>query len=134
MTRKPGELHARDREWDALADFASDPAEGRDTRIAVRASAAGKTLMLELLAEATGGFMFTAREQPDRQNRRALSAAYARYAGLPASLAFDDWADLVEGHCSVWAAQRLSRYRSSSTSSPTSSHRCRRCRRSSRSR
>ncbi|MGH8906964.1 MAG: AAA family ATPase [Egibacteraceae bacterium] len=52
--------------------------------------------MLELLAEATGGFMFTAREQSDRQNRRELSAAYARHAGLPASLAFDDWADLVE--------------------------------------
>jgi hypothetical protein len=52
--------------------------------------------MLELLAEATGGFMFTAREQVDRQNRDELSAAYARHAGQPRSLSFDDWPDLVE--------------------------------------
>ncbi|MGH3930436.1 MAG: AAA family ATPase, partial [Pseudonocardiaceae bacterium] len=56
----------------------------------------GKTLMLELLAEATGGFMFTAREQPDRQNLQELSAAYARYAALPASLVFDSWSDVID--------------------------------------
>lgn len=52
--------------------------------------------MLELLVEATGGFMFTAREQADHQNRDELSAAYARHAVLPRSLSFDGWPDLVE--------------------------------------
>jgi hypothetical protein len=40
--------------------------------------------------------MFTAREQPDRQNLQELSAAYARHAALPASLAFGSWPDVIE--------------------------------------
>jgi AAA+ ATPase superfamily predicted ATPase len=52
--------------------------------------------VLELLAEATGGFMFTAREQPDRQKPAGFSAAYARHAALPTSLAFDSWSDVID--------------------------------------
>ncbi|MGH3872512.1 MAG: AAA family ATPase [Pseudonocardiaceae bacterium] len=94
--RKPDELHARDREWDALVDFVGDPSAGARLGLLYGRRRQGKTLMLELLAEATGGFMFTAREQSDRQNLRELSAAYARHAGLPASLAFDSWLDVIE--------------------------------------
>jgi hypothetical protein len=36
------------------------------------------------------------REQPDRQNLRELSAAYAHHAGLPASLALDSWPDVID--------------------------------------
>ena len=96
MLQKPDDLHDRSPEWEALAEFARDPAAGATLGLLYGRRRQGKTLMLELLAEATGGFMFTAREQPDLQNRRELSAAYARYAGLPASLTFDDWADLLE--------------------------------------
>jgi uncharacterized protein len=67
--QKPGELHDRDREWEALAEFARDPTAGVTLGLLYGRRRQGKTLMLELLAEATGGFMFTAREQPDRQNR-----------------------------------------------------------------
>ncbi|MGH3833483.1 MAG: AAA family ATPase [Pseudonocardiaceae bacterium] len=94
--RKPDELHARDREWDALVDFVGDPSAGATLGLVYGRRRQGKTLMLELLAEATGGFMFTAREQSDRQNLRELSSAYARHAGLPASLAFDSWLDVIE--------------------------------------
>lgn len=94
--RKPDELHARDREWDALTDFVDDPTAGATLGLLYGRRRQGKTLMLELLAEATGGFMFTAREQSDRQNLRELSAAYARHAGLPVSLAFDRWPDVID--------------------------------------
>ncbi|MGH3939794.1 MAG: AAA family ATPase [Pseudonocardiaceae bacterium] len=94
--RKPDELHARDREWDALVDFVADPSPGATLGLVYGRRRQGKTLMLELLAEATGGFMFTAREQPERQNLQELSAAYARHAGLPASLAFDNWPDVID--------------------------------------
>jgi hypothetical protein len=91
--RKPDELHGRDREWAALVDFVGDPAAGATLGLLSGRRRQGKTLMLELLAEATGGFMFTAREQLDRQNLQELSAAYARHAALPPSLAFDSWSD-----------------------------------------
>lgn len=93
---KPADLHARGPEWGALTDFATDPTPNATLGLVYGRRRQGKTLMLELLAEATGGFMFTAREQADRQNRDELSAAYARHAGLPRSLAFDSWSDLVE--------------------------------------
>ncbi|MGQ0778778.1 MAG: AAA family ATPase [Pseudonocardiales bacterium] len=94
--RKPDELHARDGEWDALVDFVGDRSAGTTLGLVYGRRRQGKTLMLELLAEVTGGFMFTAREQPDRQNLQELSAAYARHAALPTSLAFDSWADVID--------------------------------------
>ncbi|MFN2496235.1 MAG: ATP-binding protein [Pseudonocardiaceae bacterium] len=96
MVRKPDELHAREREWDALVDFVADPSAGATLGLVYGRRRQGKTLMLELLAEATSGFMFTAREQPERQNLQELSAAYARHAGLPTSLAFDNWSDVID--------------------------------------
>lgn len=93
---KPLDLHARGPEWNALANFTNDPASNATLGLVYGRRRQGKTLMLDLLAEATGGFMFTAREQADRQNLDELSAAYAQHAGLPRSLAFDNWPDLVE--------------------------------------
>jgi AAA+ ATPase superfamily predicted ATPase len=94
--RKPDELHGRDREWEALVDFVGNPSAGATLGLLYGRRRQGKTLMLELLAEATGGFMFTAREQSDRQNLQELSAAYAHHARLPASLAFDSWSDVID--------------------------------------
>lgn len=56
----------------------------------------GKTLMLELLAEATGGFMFTGMEQSAAQNLADLRAAHARHLGLPAPLALNGWREMVD--------------------------------------
>lgn len=93
---KPAELHAREREWASLAEFGGDPSNGATLGLVYGRRRQGKTLMLELLAEATGGFMFTAREQSDRQNLSDLSAAYAAYTGQPPTLAFGSWQDLLE--------------------------------------
>lgn len=101
---KPVDLHARGSEWHALARFAADPTPNATLGLVYGRRRQGKTLMLELLTEATGGFMFTAREQSDRQNRDELSAAYARHARLPASLTFQSWSDLIEALLGLGAA------------------------------
>jgi hypothetical protein len=94
--RKPDELHARDREWASLTQFGSDPAAGATLGLVYGRRRQGKTLMLELLSEATGGFMFTVREQSEQQNLADLSAAYAAYTGQPSTLRFGSWQDVVE--------------------------------------
>jgi hypothetical protein len=94
--RKPDELHARDRQWTSLAEFGTDPAAGATLGLVYGRRRQGKTLMLELLAEATGGLMFTAREQSDHQNLADLSAAYAAYTGQPSTLRLGSWQDLIE--------------------------------------
>ncbi len=91
---KPAELHARDQEWSALAEFATDPAPGATLGLLYGRRRQGKTLMLELLAEAMGGFIFTAREQPDRQNLADLSTAYAQHIGQP-GMSFTSWDDML---------------------------------------
>ncbi len=48
----------------------------------------GKTLLLELLALETGGFMFGATQQTEAQNLADLGAAYAAYRGLGQPVAF----------------------------------------------
>jgi uncharacterized protein len=54
----------------------------------------GKTLLLELLAEATGGFAFTGLQQASTQNLADLAAAYAEFTSLPGA-SFGNWPDAV---------------------------------------
>jgi hypothetical protein len=52
-------------------------------------------LLLELVAEEFGGFVFSGLQQSDAQNRAALAAAYARYVGVPGAV-FADWREAVD--------------------------------------
>jgi hypothetical protein len=97
---KPAELHDRVEEWAALAEFAADPDPGTTLGIVYGRRRQGKTLLLELLAEATGGFTFTGLQQTNSQNLADLAAAYAWFAGLP-SATFENWADAVEALLTV---------------------------------
>lgn len=56
---KPSVLFDRDAEWADMARFASAPAAGAQLGLVYGRRRQGKTLMLELLAEGTGGFLFT---------------------------------------------------------------------------
>lgn len=97
---KPAELHDRVEEWAALTEFASDPDPGTVLGIVYGRRRQGKTLLLELLAEATDGFTFTGLQQSNSQNLADLAAAYAGFAGIP-SAAFGNWADAVEALLTV---------------------------------
>ena len=91
MLDKPIELVAREPEWEALSDLATDSRLGARLGFVYGRRRQGKTFMLELLCEATGGFMFTASQQYGQENLRALSDAYRSYLGTEDPVRFSDW-------------------------------------------
>lgn len=96
LISKPHDLHCRDREWEALAGFASVESVGATLGLVYGRRRQGKTLMLELLAEATGGFMYGAQQQTEAQNLADLGAQYATYTGAPGPISFADWREAID--------------------------------------
>ncbi len=88
MWAKPDRLFDRDVEWAELWDFASSDELGATLGLVYGRRRQGKTLLLELLALETGGFMFGATQQSEAQNLADLGAAYAAYRGLGQPVAF----------------------------------------------
>lgn len=97
---KPPELHDRVEEWGALAEFAADPSPGAALGIVYGRRRQGKTLLLELLAETTGGVAFTGLQQANAQNLADLAAVYAGFAGVP-SASFENWTAAIEALLTV---------------------------------
>jgi AAA+ ATPase superfamily predicted ATPase len=85
---KPDRLFDRDVEWAELSEFASSDELGATLGLVYGRRRQGKTLLLELLALETGGFMFGATQQSEAQNLADLGAAYAAYRGLGQPVAF----------------------------------------------
>lgn len=96
MIDKPTALSGRDREWRAVTRFAENTEPGAKLGLVYGRRRQGKTFLLDLLAEATGGFMVTAVQQSGPQNLRMLGAAYARYLGLSDPVEFRDWQAAVD--------------------------------------
>ncbi|GAA1404322.1 AAA family ATPase [Catellatospora coxensis] len=96
MLDKPTELLERDREWQALARFAANPALGASLGLVYGRRRQGKTFMLELLSLAANGFMFTASQLYGPENLRALSEAYRAYAGIEDPVRFADWREAID--------------------------------------
>jgi len=92
---KPPVLHDRDAEWGVLVEFATNPAPGATLALVYGRRRQGKTLMLELLAEVTGGFLFTGLQQSQAQNLTDLGVAYARRVGARGRVAFADWPEAM---------------------------------------
>lgn len=95
MTTKPAEVFGRDREWRALDDFVADSRPEATFGVVSGRRRQGKTYLLRSLAQATGGFFFEGVEATEAESLRMFGAALARYAGLPANLAFPDWSDAL---------------------------------------
>ncbi len=93
---KPADLFDRDAEWTDLESFATDASAGATLALVHGRRRQGKTLLLELLAEATGGFVFTGLEQSSTQNLAELSAAYGAFTASPAPISFGSWDEVVE--------------------------------------
>ena len=104
---KPAELHDRVEEWQSLVEFASDSDPGTVLGIVYGRRRQGKTLLLELLTESTGGFVFTGLQQANTQNLADFSAAYAGFARMPLE-AFTTWTEAVDalahGRRPAWPA------------------------------
>lgn len=96
MIDKPELLTGRDREWKAVTRFVENPELGAKLGLVYGRRRQGKTYLLDLLAEATGGFMFTAVQQSGPQNLRMLGRAYASYLGIKDPVLFHDWQAAID--------------------------------------
>lgn len=91
MIPKPARLFGRDAEWRDLTDFATSPLPGAALGLVYGRRRQGKTIMLELLARESKGFLFGATQQTEAQNLADLGAAYAQFRGLRQPVVFTDW-------------------------------------------
>ncbi|HWG28788.1 AAA family ATPase, partial [Actinospica sp.] len=96
MSDKPMRLFGRNTEWRDLTEFASSPQPGATLGLVYGRRRQGKTLLLELLARQTGGFLFAATQQSELQNLADLGAAYAAFRGLRQPVLFASWREALD--------------------------------------
>jgi AAA+ ATPase superfamily predicted ATPase len=94
VQRPPALLH-RDAEWEALVDFVADARPGATLGLVYGRRRQGKTLLLEALTHACGGFMFSSLQQSAAQNLTDISGAYAHHSGAPQAR-FGHWRDAID--------------------------------------
>jgi AAA+ ATPase superfamily predicted ATPase len=92
---KPERVFNRDREWDGLTRFATS--ESPDVRLGIVSGRRrqGKTFLLDALADAVGGFFFTATDATEIEALEGFGEAVASYAG-GGRYAFRDWGEALE--------------------------------------
>lgn len=95
MLVKPDRVFDRHREWAGLARFATSPSEDVRLGIVSGRRRQGKTYLLDALAEAVGGFFFTATDATEVESLEGFGQAVAAYAG-GGRYAFRDWDEALE--------------------------------------
>lgn len=96
MIEKPADVFARDHEWAALAGFATDAQPGATLGIVSGRRRQGKTLLLQELCAALGGFYFVATEATATDSLRLLAHSLAEHTGSRVPLALSTWEDAVD--------------------------------------
>ncbi|MEV4073494.1 AAA family ATPase [Nonomuraea fuscirosea] len=96
MVSKPRRLYGRDTEWEELTEFGTASTLGATLGLVYGRRRQGKTLMLELLAQETGGFIFAATQQTEAQNLADLGAAFAAHRGMRQPVPFRDWREALD--------------------------------------
>ncbi|MGF1654098.1 MAG: ATP-binding protein [Actinomycetales bacterium] len=96
MLVKPGDIFDRDREWAALARFATDDSPGASLAVVSGRRRQGKTFLLDALTSEARGFYFAATEATSDESLRLLGEALAQHLGLPASLRLDTWEAAID--------------------------------------
>ena len=94
--QKPDTVFDREFEWSALAGFATSPAAGAALGIVSGRRRQGKTLLLQELCEATGGFYFAATEATASESLRLLAHALAEHRTQRVPLALSSWEDALD--------------------------------------
>lgn len=92
---KPARLFGRDAEWRELSEFATGTSIGASLALVYGRRRQGKTLMLELLARQTHGFLFAATQQSEAQNLADFGAAYADFLRIGQPVAFGGWPEAL---------------------------------------
>lgn len=93
---RPADLFDREDEWRALTAFASDPSPGATLGVVSGRRRQGKSLLLEALCEASGGFYFAATDATVAESLRLLGEQIGRYVGAPGPLALASWEQAVD--------------------------------------
>ncbi|WP_236242228.1 ATP-binding protein [Streptomyces sp. CC228A] len=93
---KPGAVFDRDAEWDALVGFATDPGPGPRLGVVSGRLRQGKTHLLRVLTESTGGFLFCADDAVEAESLRRLGDLLARRTGNAEAGRPRDWTEAVD--------------------------------------
>lgn len=88
---KPAGMFDRDFEWAELTRFATYAAPQATLGVISGRRRQGKTFLLDALASATGGFMFTATETTETDALRQFGDALATHVGEPGPFRFASW-------------------------------------------
>ncbi|MFI5845388.1 ATP-binding protein [Catenuloplanes sp. NPDC051500] len=104
---KPAGMFDREREWQALASFVTDPAAGATLGIVSGRRRQGKTYLLRALCAATGGFYFGADEAADRESLNRLGSTLAEHVGAPAPFTFDSWHAAIDALLALGRERRV---------------------------
>ena len=94
MIPKPDRVFDRDREWDGLVSFTSNPHRGVLLGVVSGRRRQGKSFLLEALTSVTGGLYFPALEETEAVSLRAFGGALIRQ-GVPVSRPIQDWGDAI---------------------------------------
>ncbi|WP_129667527.1 AAA family ATPase [Phytoactinopolyspora endophytica] len=92
---KPPEMFDRDFEWSELSRFALHEGPGATLGVVSGRRRQGKTYLLDALAHATDGFMFTATETTEADALRQFGVALATYVGEPTPFRFTGWDEAI---------------------------------------
>src|ERR671915_1308691 len=94
MLEKPGHVFDRDREWDGLVRFATS--SSTDVRLGIVSGRRrqGKTFLLDAIAQAMGGFFYTATDSTEGEALARFGQALGEFTG-GGRYAFDDWDDAL---------------------------------------
>jgi hypothetical protein len=85
----------RDFEWAALSRYVGYQGPEATLGVVSGRRRQGKTYLLDAVARATGGFMFTATETTEADGLRLFGEALARYGGEPAPFRFAYWDEAI---------------------------------------
>ena len=88
---KPAQVFGRSSEWGRLAQFVDATTAGSRLAVVYGRRRQGKTLLLQELAVATGGFYWEASLQSRAQNLESLGQAWSLYRKAPGPLRFQSW-------------------------------------------
>jgi AAA+ ATPase superfamily predicted ATPase len=92
---KPPHVFDREAEWASLVAFASDPADAATLGVVSGRRRQGKSLLLEALCQALGGFYFAATEATEAESLRQLGEALADHLQTPFTPSFRGWDEAV---------------------------------------
>lgn len=108
MLAKPEDVVDRDREWDLLTEFVTDPEPAMRLGIVSGRRRHGKSYLLQALSERVGGLYVTAvREEGRLPAIQRFSDAIAAHAGLrPGTLRLADWREVFSNALDVTARSR----------------------------